>query len=197
MSSEAIGRVLGRLVEHELDNGAADGGPKILVCNFSASEVLEAIHHLEGHRLSVGAPPVDIVVASDVPTDGIPERFRLVPDRSLTWYRNNSVSGLVLVVLAETTDRQGLGQMFRITDRSILERRVDGSHVGANLLVEQSWQQNGEGGLEEPPQILFAELSRILDGVSRSDPMPLRPWARYVAAACAELRAFGRCCRGR
>ena len=125
-----------------------EAGPKVLVSNFSADEVREAVDISSTDIELPGASrPVDIVVASDEVSDEMPERFRLRADRSLTWHRNNSSNGLVLVLLAQTTDRQGLGQMFRITDRSILERRMDGSHAASRLLVEEAWHQAGDGGL--------------------------------------------------
>lgn len=193
MSTEHVmGNVLASRVIAALDKSLGQGTPKLVVADFRAEEVSHALERLESYCLGDSTEPITVVVEATDAQDCIPQRFRRLPGQSLTWHRNNNTSGLVLMLLTEASDKQGLGQMYRLTDRSILERTRDGDAPGADLVLSEAWNLSGEDGLARPPEVLSAELHRVLRGVTAREPMPVRPWVRYVHAVCSELRASGR-----
>ena len=148
MSSEIVGRVLARRIKEELTRSAAASRPKLVVTNFRDAEVGTALSELDGLVLRGAIGPVALVADVGTGETVIPEAFRLKADRSLTWHRNNSPDGLVLFILAEASDRQGLAQLYRLTDRSLLER-LEGTEINpASWLIDEAWKYAGPGGLE-------------------------------------------------
>jgi S-DNA-T family DNA segregation ATPase FtsK/SpoIIIE len=192
MSSQIIGRVLARRIKEELARSTVAGGPKLVVTNFRDVEVAAALTELDGLVLE-GANGPAALVADVGPTDtAVPDEFRLKSDRSLTWHRNNSRDGLVLFTLAEASDRQGLGQLYRLTDRSLLER-LEGTEIDpASWLIDEAWGHAGPRGLESAPEALGIEAAVVYRGVSRTDPISLRLWTRYLVEVCSELRKRNR-----
>ena len=192
MSADIVGRVLARRIKEELTRSAIDGGPKLVVTNFRDEEVASALAELDGFTLPDANAPVALV--ADVATEQsvVLPKFLLRSDRSLTWHRNNSPSGLVLFALAEASDRQGLGQLYRMTDRSLLESPYGVEMDPASWLLEEAWNAAGPAGLDAPPDALRVEAALVYEGVSRSDPIALRLWTRYVVAVSRRLRALER-----
>lgn len=192
MSADIIGRVLARRIEEELKRSATSGGPKLVVTSFREDEVTAALAELDG--LVLAGATARVALVADVATEQstIPQRFLLEPDRSLTWHRNNSPAGLVLFVLAEASDRQGLGQLYRMTDRSLLERPPGSTMDPASWLLDEAWNAAGPDGLEHPPEQLRIEAATVYQGVSRADPIALRLWTRYVVAVSRRLRGLQR-----
>ncbi len=192
MTAEIIGRVMARRIREELARSTDEGGPKLVVTNFREEEVAAALAELDGFVLPGASAPVSLVVDVQSSSTAIPEPFRLQPNRSLTWHRNHSRDGLVLFALVEASDRQGLGQLYRMTDRSLLER-LDGVAMDPMAwLIEEAWAQAGPGGLPVPPDALGVEAAVVHRGVSRTDPISLRLWAKYLIEVCRQLRGAQR-----
>jgi len=193
MTIEIIGRVLARRIEGEMVRSASDsGGPKLVVTNFRDDEVAAALFELDGLTLAGASSPVSLVADVGSGATAVPGPFRLKPDRSLTWHRNHSHDGLVLFVLAEASDRQGLGQLYRLTDRSLLERPAGTSMDPSSWLVDEAWAQAGKVGLGQSPDALKTEAQTVYEGVTRADPISLRLWTKYLVAVCRSLRGLGR-----
>lgn len=192
MSSQIIGRVLARRITEELARSRGAGGPKLVVTNFRDVEVAAALTELDGLVLDGASGPVALVADVGTMDTAVQDEFRLQSDRSLTWHRNNSRDGLVLFVLAEASDRQGLGQLYRLTDRSLLER-LEGTEIdAASWLIDEAWRHAGPDGLECAPEALGIEAAVVYRGVSRTDPISLRLWTRYLVEVCSQLRKQNR-----
>ena len=192
MSCQIIGRVLARRITEELARSTVAGGPKLVVTNFRDTEVAAALVELDGLALAGAGGPVSLVADVATTDTAVPDDFRLKADRSLTWHRNNSPNGLVLFVLTDASDRQGLGQLYRLTDRSLLEP-IDGTEIDpAGWLMEEAWRDAGPGGLESAPEALRVEAAVVYRGVSRTDPISLRLWTRYLVEVCVRLREQNR-----
>jgi S-DNA-T family DNA segregation ATPase FtsK/SpoIIIE len=188
-----IGRVLARRIAAELLRSRADGGgPKLVVTNFKDPEVASALASLDGFTLDGAAGPVKLVADVGGAETVIPTGFHLQDDRSLTWYRNNSSDGLVLFVLSEASDRQGLGQLYRVTDRTLLEQPEGTRMDPAAWLIDEAWDAAGPVGLEHPPESLGVEATMVHAGVTRSDPIGLRLWAKYLIEVSQHLRGLDR-----
>jgi DNA segregation ATPase FtsK/SpoIIIE, S-DNA-T family len=189
------GRVVGELVRRHLSEPAPDGeagsAGAVVVSSFNAPEVRELVSTLERFVAPGQSSPVTVVVAAPEGDDFVPEWARLGPDRSLTWHRNNNITGLVLVELAEASDRQGLGQMFRLTDQSIL---APGGHRDAvlDLITDVAWRGATPPPVVDPPQALKEGLRQVFAGASGESPVPLRPWIAYVVRASDELSQLKR-----
>ncbi|HEY4346867.1 MAG TPA: hypothetical protein VGM80_04700 [Gaiellaceae bacterium] len=186
-----VGEVVAELVRKHLsmprDSDEAPGAGAVVVSTFGPAEVRDIVHALEGFRASGQAEPVTVVVATNEHEPLIPGWARLNPSRSLTWHRNNNKAGLVLIELDEASDRQGLGQMFRLTDGSVLAPGDDVDEV-LDLITLVAWR-GGEPRpvVPLPPQTLSDALRRVFHGTARETPVSLRRWVAYVVQCCDQL----------
>ena len=185
MSSQIIGRVLARRIREELARSSMAGGPKLVVTNFRDVEVAAALTDLDGLVLNGASGPVALVADVGTADTAVPDAFRLESDRSLTWHRNNSRNGLVLFVLADASDRQGLGQLYRLTDRTLLDR-IEGTQIApASWLVDEAWRHAGRDDSSLPPKPWESRPLSYIEacaGLTQSRSACGRViWLRYVA----------------
>jgi hypothetical protein len=187
---QVVGEVVAELVKERLSasgDSETPGAGAVVLSTFGPAEVRHLVQSLEGFRARAQTEPVTVVVAAKEHQPAIPEWARLEPSRSLTWHRNNNTAGLVLVELDEASDRQGLGQMFRLTDGSVLSPSEELDHV-LDLVTLVAWRAaEPRPVVESPPRALSDGLRRVFHGAARDAPVSFRRWVAYVVRCCDEI----------
>ena len=127
MSVEAlVGSIAGELVLETLRRQES-GEPLVMLTGFNPTEVLHALALLDGKALPAQSEPVHVVVAAhhesaEFMTGSSPNQVRLGSDQTLTQFRNRlRPSGLVMIAIGDQSDAEGLKEIYRIGDESVLD----------------------------------------------------------------------------
>jgi S-DNA-T family DNA segregation ATPase FtsK/SpoIIIE len=150
-------------------------GALVRFTGFRRAEVSAMVKLLHGWAPWPGRP-VQLVVTAREPWEGLPPEVFLDPDTTPTKYRN----GPVPVVYFETdaySDRQGLGKVYRITDRDLLAGGQQ-SHT-RQLLTRTLWSHHHGADV---PGVLNDALDDVWNslGTARDHGVDLRSWTAFV-----------------
>jgi DNA segregation ATPase FtsK/SpoIIIE, S-DNA-T family len=189
--STIIGNVVGLEIEKQLQAGYTPGNfPAMVVVNFKPDEIAHFVPRLADLILDETQGPVKVVVAAKTRWEGIPEQYFLPEGETSTRFRNNNVSGLVLVEYDLQSDRQGLRNMKTFNDRTLLAG-IGKTGEGLRLLLEEAWRVHCVD-MERLPGMLCEAVFKIYEELGRRRSVSLRDWVDFLEECCVSLSEKGR-----
>ena len=193
-----LGRAIGRFLADHVsvvlnlsltDEADGDGAPALRLADFEPNEIAAAIEELQELHLPGFQKPIQIVVAAD----NLPELQVFVPaaGRTLTWYRNNNDSGLVIFQLKTTADDQGLKLIRRDADADVLGSVDDDSELDRRLttLHQIVWDLVSDADGSKIPQSLLVELEALYKLLAPYPRRSLRAWTSFVASVAEQVHS--------
>jgi DNA segregation ATPase FtsK/SpoIIIE, S-DNA-T family len=187
-NARIVGRFTSMLVKNHFTSQRRADAPSLRMVGFDRGEIVEFIESFDSFKLSGCEEPVRVVVAGKS-WEGLPSRFQLEDGKTVTSYRNNNSSGLVIIELEEPRDAQGLRNMYTITDRLILPRADD--RDGWRTLVSLAWGVNKNGDEGALPGQLADAVQETYRTVAPLGMLSLRKWASFIDSCCARLTMRG------
>ncbi|WP_433274651.1 FtsK/SpoIIIE domain-containing protein [Pseudonocardia xinjiangensis] len=190
-SARIVGQVVADLVKAELLRSVEDPGEQaaVVVRSFEEDEVIALASALDGFILPGESAPVDIRVGTTRDVRGLEGR-RLAAGETLTRYRNNNVSGLVLIELDPFSDVNGIANIVAFDDQTVLDRDLTPEVTGQRLrsIVSTTWalQVESDSGIGAPEQ-LIKRITEVHGILSRTSEISLRRWIRFSNVSAAAL----------
>ncbi|MDP2270468.1 MAG: FtsK/SpoIIIE domain-containing protein [Archangium sp.] len=186
MSATVVGRFTASQIKARLLESGKDV-PSLRVVGFKRQEIVAFLEAFDGFRLPTFNKPVSLIVTGEAWPE-LQERYRLPEGLTVTRYRNNNDSGLVIVELEEPPDAQGLRNMTQVSDRRILPNPDD--EKGWEGLVGEAWALLGSR--KALPAALTDGVRSVYRAVSPLGVSFLRNWASYLSSVCGRLGAKGK-----
>ena len=185
-----MSRTVIEIVREEFSQCMEGDRPSFRIKNLLMDEISDLLALWEEEVKGTRVENVRVVVSGDAIT--LPERFRADPERSITYYRNNNLNGLVYIETKVESDEQGLKNLYTLRDGNFLNGDFDReSGRVPELMVGLAWEViEGVGRL---PEILKARLIEVLDFVhGRAISISIRKFARFVLEALYQYKLAGK-----
>ena len=180
-SATVVGKAIAARARRELMEGGP--GSFLRVQQLQDAEILAFCDDLDGFCFGGCAEPVKVVVGvRDNDLLGLPKKFRLPPDATLTSYRNEHDLSLVVVERDPLSDAQSLGRLKTITDRSILAEGED----ARKDLVRVAWEA-AEQQTSRQPAALARMINEVLDQVEQQESVAIRKSVEFCLECCSQL----------
>lgn len=184
-----MSRTVIEIIHEEFSQCMEGDRPSFRIKNLSMNEISDLLDVWEAKANGTKIEGVRVVVSGDATT--LPERFRADPDRSITYYRNNNLNGLVYIETKVESDEQGLKNLYTLRDGNFLNGDFDRESARVpELMIGQAWSVI-DGG-ERPPEILKTRLIEVLDFVhGRVISISVRKFARFLLEALYQYKLVG------
>lgn len=181
-----VGGVVAEIARSSLTDAAGAHRPAVRISGFDEREVAAIVDAMRGFRLPGTSEDVTIKVGTTTDIAGIDPRYRLAAGETLTHWRNEEVTALVVIDWDPQGDEEGLAALNRLGDRSVLtEDDEELASQRFDLVVEHAWSATGRGDV--PPGRLRDDLSAVRRATVEAHNLSLRRWTAYVAEVCSHL----------
>lgn len=162
--------------------------PALRVTGFSKDETRAAVAALQELVSHDNEPRLTIKVGTNDPAIGLPEECRLKRDETLTYWRNQPVSSIVLFDWDAQRDEEGLAAVNRLDDHSLLFLgSADAADDRFELIAATAWgMANGTG---KAPSHFVSAVHAVWEVLGIEYQFSLRRWTAYVLEASEFARS--------
>ena len=179
MISKAIALTAYQIVIKKLMHESSSDHKCFRIKNFTELEALEFLQIWKKLKRPKALEKVSLIFAENIKNQ-IEPQYLARPQKSITYYRNNNLTGLVYIETRVQSDEQGLQNIFTLQDSSFLDGSFDitnevDTFIVAEELFNNCWSVLGKSG--NPPQLL---KSRTLQIRSFQNDISIRRFTNFI-----------------
>lgn len=181
MNSKILASVAVELVATALEKASDAPHRCFRIKNLLDDEIVDFVNLWE-QRAKTGALKEVRLVAADSLGGRIPASYVAADNNTITYYRNNNLTGLVFLETEEQSDAQGLQNFFTLRDSNFLDSsfdRIAGQYETVpHLIAANAW--NSVCPNVDPPSMLLRRIHELITHIHPDiDPVPVRKFVHF------------------